>query len=137
MNTRINLLGFYVFLLTTAVFLHRSLKASESDENPSMPAIVQVYTPAETAQFKALATATLDNLSSGNKTDMITKLTDLETVWDDNENSLKPRSEPTWTAIDKTLDKAITSLRSSKYDEKKGATALKLMQDELDQATKK
>jgi len=96
----------------------------------------QVYTPSETAEFKTLATATLDALNAGKKEEMVTKLTDLETAWDAKESDLKPKDEATWTIIDKTLDKGISSLRSSKYKPEKGKAALESLISELTAATK-
>jgi len=103
---------------------------------PAGDAPSQVYTSTETSEFIALATATLDALNAGQKEEMVTKLTDLETVWDDKESVLKPKDEATWTIIDKTLDKGISSLRSSKYKPEKGKVALEGLISELKAATK-
>ena len=110
--------------------------------SPNLPAKMeegspaQVYTTAETAEFKTLATDTLNALAAGKKDAMVTKLTDLETAWDAKEDVLKPKDEGTWTLIDKTLDKGISSLRSSKYNPEKGREALVRMLSELTAATK-
>ena len=95
-----------------------------------------VYTPKETENFKTLAKATLEALDAGQKDEMVAKLTDLETAWDDQEDNLKPRDLATWTLLDKTLDKAISSLRSSHVDLVKGKKALNDLLKKLDQATK-
>ena len=95
-----------------------------------------VYTAKETENFKALAKATLEALDAGQKDEMVAKLTDLETAWDDQEDNLKPRDLATWTLLDKTLDKAISSLRSSHVNLAKGKKALKDLLKKLDQATK-
>jgi hypothetical protein len=67
---------------------------------------------------------------------MVAKLTDLETAWDEKENALKPRDEKRWTTIDKTLDKAISALRGSKYNGAKGKAALELLIKEIAESTK-
>jgi len=67
---------------------------------------------------------------------MVAKITDLETAWDDNEKKLRPKDEATWTLLDKTLDKAISALRSSRTDLKKGNAALEDLLKMLGQATK-
>ena len=125
-----------LFLLTPGVSAPVFAKADKGEETTESATVSKVYTSSETAPFKDLAQATLKALSAGNKEEMVTKLTDLETAWDDQEKSLKPRDEATWTTIDKTLDKAISALRSSKYNEKKGEKALQSLQGLLDQATK-
>ena len=98
--------------------------------------ISPVYTADEVSNFKALAQATIDALDQNNSTVMVAKLTDLETAWDDNEKTLKPKDPGTWTVLDKTLDKAISSLRSSKVSLPKGKAALQDLLKMFDQATR-
>ena len=94
------------------------------------------YSASELANFKTLAEATLQALDTPGNTGMVAKLTDLETAWDDQEKVLKPKDPDTWTVLDKTLDKAISALRSSKTDIPKGKAALLELLKEFDQATK-
>jgi hypothetical protein len=75
-------------------------------------------------------------LDAANETEMVAKLTDLETAWDDQEKTLRPKSEATWTSLDKTLDKAISALRSSHKNLKKGKAALENLAKNLELATK-
>jgi hypothetical protein len=79
---------------------------------------------------------TIAALDAGKNTEMVAKLTDLETAWDAKEDALKPKDEATWTLLDKTLDKAISALRSSKTNFPAGKAALKDLSDKLDEATK-
>ena len=102
--------------------------------HPAAPA--PVYTAAETKEFKVLAKSTLDALAAGKQAEMVAKLTDLETAWDDREKVLRPKSEATWTLLDKTLDKGISALRSSHVNLPKGKEALEDLLKKLDQATK-
>ena len=83
-----------------------------------------VYTVQDTVEFKTLTEAILAALAAGEKEEMIAKLTDLETAWDAREDILKPKDAVTWALLDKTLDKAISSLHRSKIDLPKGKTAL-------------
>ncbi len=96
----------------------------------------RVYSSAETAEFKTLAKATIEALASGKQSEMVAKLTDLETAWDGKETVLRPRDEATWTLLDKTLDKAISALRSSHTDLSKGNAALSDLLKLFDKATK-
>ena len=98
--------------------------------------IGRIYSSAEIAEFKTLAKATVEALASGKQSEMVAKLTDLETAWDDKETVLRPRDEATWTLLDKTLDKAISDLRSSHTDLSKGNAALSDLLKLFDQATK-
>ena len=100
------------------------------------PKVKQVYSAAETKDFKALANATIAAIDAKDEKGMVAKITDLETAWDAKEDTLKPKDPDTWTAIDKTLDKGISALRSSKTDIPKGKAALQQLVQMLDAATK-
>ena len=95
-----------------------------------------VYTADEVRPFKQLARETAAALDAGKEKEMTAKITDLETAWDDKETTLKPKDEATWTALDKTLDKAISAIRSSRTDLKKGKAALEELIGLLGEATK-
>ena len=114
----------------TGLFVESTLAADKK------AGVAVVYTAKETAEFKALAKATLDALNAGKNMEVVEKLTDLETAWDAKESVLKPKNEKTWVLIDKTLDLAISALRSTKKDPAKGKTALEELLKKLDQATK-
>ena len=128
-------------LLLATLFSAVSLVAVNSKADEPKPAAeaaapALVYTTVETKEFKALAKATLEALAAGKPTEMVAKLTDLETAWDDQEKILRPRNEATWTLLDKTLDKAISALRSSHVNLPKGKAALENLLKKLDYATK-
>ena len=114
------------------------LPKDSSGRAPAPPGQAQApaYRAAELAKFKALAEATIQSLDAGATTGMVAKLTDLETDWDEQEAALKPKDPATWTRLDKTLDRAISALRSSKTDLPKGRAALEELIKSLDQATK-
>jgi len=118
--------------------LSPAIRAEDAKPAPAAPAaaITPIYTQKETAEFTTLAKATLEALAAGKKEAMVAKLTDLETAWDEKENTLKPRDEKRWTTIDKTLDKAISALRGSKYNVAKGKAALELLIKEIAESTK-
>ncbi len=113
---------------------HDSAAQEEKTSELSIPAAV--YSTKETATFIALTKETLDALAAGKSTEMVAKLTDLETAWDDDEEMLQPRDTATWTLLDKTLDKAISALRSSRINIPKGKAALNELLRMLQQATK-
>jgi hypothetical protein len=136
-NNRIVINSLCLVTLFGAMFLW-SAKAQEDASKPDVKAkaLAPIYTAAETKEFKALAKATLDALAAGKQTEVVAKLTDLETAWDDQEKVLRPKDEATWTSLDKTLDKAISALRSSHVNLDKGKAALESLLKKLDQATK-
>ncbi len=121
-------------LFTACICLANLFTSSLSAADKS--AVSAVYTAKETAEFKTLTKATLEALAAGKSTEVVEKLTDLETAWDAKEAVLRKKNEKTWVAIDKTLDQAISALRSSKKDPAKGKAALEDLGKKLDQATK-
>jgi hypothetical protein len=133
-NTTAILSGWMAAAIFAAFSLDSTCGGAEPKKETAPP--IAVYTAKETAEFKALAKETIAALDAGKNTEMIAKLTDLETVWDEKEESLKPKDPATWTLIDKTLDKAISALRSSKTDFPKGKVALEGLVKSLQQATK-
>ncbi len=114
-------------------FVSRAEDAKAAVETNSISAI---YTAAETAEFVKLTKATLAALAATKETDMVAKLTDLETAWDDQEKTLRPKNEAIWTSLDKTLDKGISALRSSHKNLAKGKAALEELLKNLELATK-
>jgi len=125
-----------LIVLTGLMPLALGLTAPACSAAESGSALIKIYTSAETAEFTSLAKETLAALAAGKSSEVVTKLTDLETAWDDKEKILRPKDDGTWTLIDKTLDKAISALRSSRKDLKKGQTALEDFLMRLDQTTK-
>ena len=125
--------------LLAAVLVLFSFSAEAKSKHKSKDAagaIVPTFAAGEITPFKTLAQATLDALNAGKSTETIAKLTDLETAWDDQETALRPKSETVWVALDKSLDKAISSIRSSHPNLAGGKTALEDLIKKYDQATK-
>ena len=125
-----------LYLCLAALLTPLAGTIGRAEDKPAVAVRAAVYTAEETAEFKKLAKATIEALAAGKKEALIAKLTDLESAWDDKEDKLKPKDATTWTLLDKTLDKAISSLRSSKTDLPKGKAALENLLKKLGQATK-
>jgi hypothetical protein len=126
----VSLAGWFTPVMLIPVMAQSTNKTVEA----AVPA--PIYTATETTNFIALASATLKALEVGKTNEVVAKLTDLETAWDDKEEKLKPRDEKIWTRLDKTLDKAISALRSSHTNPEKGKAALEDLLKQLNQATK-
>jgi hypothetical protein len=122
-------------LFFSSIFLS-PIHAEQKNITSSYEVVIPIYTSQETQSFKDLAQATLDSLAAGKKEEMVAKLTDLETAWDEQEKNLRPRNEKIWTILDKTLDKAISALRGSKYNPEKGKANLNTLLQDLAKATK-
>jgi hypothetical protein len=61
-----------------------------------------------------------------------TRITDLETAWDDAEDKLRPLDQAQWGAVDGKIDTALKSLRAATPDAAKAAAALTALQTALD-----
>lgn len=102
----------------------------------SSAAMAKIYTKEQTGPLITLANATLAAVAADKKADMEIKITELESAWDAQDKVLKLINLDQWTVIDKTLDKAISSLRGSKFDAKKGKDALDSLVKMLTDSTK-
>ena len=68
------------------------------------------------SQFRTITQDTRDLLDRGDQSGATTRVTDLETAWDDAEARLKPRDPAAWTAIDGKIDTVLRELRSTSPD---------------------
>ena len=136
MKNKIIINGLLAAALVLFSFSAEAKSKHKSKDAASTAAITAVFAASEIAPFKTLAQATLDALNASKQTEMIAKLTDLETAWDDQESTLRPKNETVWVALDKSLDKVISSVRSSHPNLVTGKTALEDLIKRYDQATK-
>jgi uncharacterized membrane-anchored protein len=63
--------------------------------------------------FRVITQDTLNMLNRGDQSGATTRITDLETAWDDGQARLKPRDTAAWTRIDGKIDKVLRELRSA------------------------
>lgn len=75
--------------------------------------------------LKLIATDTMGIASKGNLALAEKRITDFETLWDKDEEAMRPLNEAAWGNIDDAADTAIHSLRSEKPDAPEVASALK------------
>ncbi|SDI18836.1 protein translocase subunit SecF [Pseudomonas panipatensis] len=66
--------------------------------------------------FRRIGSDTLALVASGDLSAARKRITDLETAWDQAEETLKPRNPEDWTSLDKSIDRALAQLRSGKPD---------------------
>jgi len=85
------------------------------------------FPAADVTSFRTIAQDTLDKLTAGDQAGATARIADLETAWDDDEASLKPKDGTAWTYLDGEIDQVLTSLRDPNPDpatEKQALTAL-------------
>jgi uncharacterized membrane-anchored protein len=65
------------------------------------------------SEFIVITQDTLDLLTAGKQADATTRITDLETAWDNAQATLKRRNPDAWTAVDDKIDAVLRELRST------------------------
>jgi hypothetical protein len=65
------------------------------------------------SQFIVITQDTLDKLTAGKQADATTRITDLESAWDNAQATLKRRNPDAWTAVDDKIDPVLRELRST------------------------
>jgi uncharacterized membrane-anchored protein len=63
--------------------------------------------------FIVITQDTLDLLTAGKQADATTRITDLESAWDNAQATLKRRNPDEWTAVDDKIDAVLRELRST------------------------
>jgi len=77
------------------------------------PAPVKVSPLGDMTSFTAITRDTLDMLIAGKQADATTRITDLESAWDNAQATLKRRNGAEWTAVDDKIDIVLRELRST------------------------
>lgn len=82
--------------------------------------------------FRDITQDTLNLLNSGDQSGATSRITDLETAWDNAEARLKPKSKPVWTAIDSKIDTVLRELRATSPNPTSEKAALTTLLGALD-----
>ncbi|MFG2474715.1 hypothetical protein [Streptomyces fagopyri] len=131
------MLGYYAVLaVATAALLvwahHQPHAAVASEDDTPAPVTAHLtpkqatspFPPAEIAKFRTIATDTLAKLDAGNQSAAATRVTDLETAWDDGQSTLEPKSGQSWHFLDSEIDQVLTALRAPSPDKATEVKAL-------------
>lgn len=76
------------------------------------------------SQFRGITQDTLGLVNSGEQAGATSRITDLETAWDNAQARLKAKDKSTWTEIDGKIDTVLTELRASRPDPAREKAAL-------------
>ncbi len=82
--------------------------------------------------FKTIVTDVQAIAAKGDLPGAATRITDLETAWDDGEDKLRPLDEAQWGGVDGKIDAALKALRAATPDAVKVTDALAALQTALD-----
>ena len=122
------------FLRTSA--LQADVSASAAVSAPHAPVSggsqqVAASPLGDLSEFRTITQDTLLLLNAGNQDGATTRVTDLETAWDNAEAHLKPRSRATWTEIDGKIDTVLRELRATSPTPDREKNALSTLLDAL------
>ena len=110
------------FLLPSHAGSHAQPVASPASAN----AAVQSHPLGDLTPFVKIAGDTLQLVKLGKMEEARSRITDLESAWDQAEERLQPMSPESWASVDKSIDRALAQLRSGKPDPGACIDALKV-----------
>jgi uncharacterized membrane-anchored protein len=122
--------GYFVVVAvaTTALLVSAAGRPHTTIDDEEQSAMSPVATPlsptqatshfpaAETTKFRTIAQDTLSKVAAGDQAAATSRITDLETAWDDDEATLRPMDEPAWRALDNQIDSVLKAVRARQPD---------------------
>ena len=87
--------------------------------------------------YEKITRDTLKLVEKGDFKAAKSRITDLETAWDKAEERMRPMSPDDWTAVDKSIDRALAKVRSGQPDQKECVTALTALISKLSSLNKR
>lgn len=97
-------------------------QAAQADTGPSL---------GDMSSFATITTDVQRIADTGDLAAAQTRITDLETAWDDQEKTLRPVNTMSWSNVDVAIDDALTALRASAPDQNTVDAALASVQNAL------
>lgn len=82
------------------------------------------FPPANISTYRTIVQDTLTLVQAGNSAEAATRITDLETAWDQDQPTLEPLDGTGWAVLDGQIDKALRAVRASSPDPSAQTTAL-------------
>ncbi len=104
---------------------HSTAAASENESGDSSSATATLapgqsatakFPPAEVTKFHTITQDTLTKVQAGDQQGAKARITDLETAWDDDQNTLEPLDQTAWTLLDGQIDQILTAVRAGQPD---------------------
>ncbi|MBY8862257.1 hypothetical protein K7711_37695 [Nocardia sp. CA2R105] len=98
--------------------------AAGDDETAATPSTATVasgpvtahFPPADIANYRTITRDTLTKVQAGQQADAKTRIKDLETAWDKDQDTLQPMDESAWDTLDHQIDAALHAVRATTPD---------------------
>ena len=74
------------------------------------------FPAADVAKFRTIAADSLTKVQAGDQSAATARIKDLETAWDDDQPTLQPMDDASWTVLDGQIDSVLKALRASNPD---------------------
>jgi uncharacterized membrane-anchored protein len=78
--------------------------------------VASEFPASSVAGYRAIAKDTLQLVDSGDQSGAAGRVTDLETAWDHDQDSLQPKDCRAWTYVDQQIDPVLSAVRASNPD---------------------
>jgi preprotein translocase SecF subunit len=108
------------------------MPAQATSGQPAISASTAASALGNLSVFRKITLDTAQLVQNGDMKAARVRITELETAWDQAEETLQPKSPSDWTSIDKSIDRALSRLRSGTPDPAACAEALKTLLAKLD-----
>ncbi|MFD0078625.1 hypothetical protein ACFVIY_40255 [Streptomyces sp. NPDC127166] len=131
------MLAYYAVVAVAAAALlvwahHQPHAAATGEEDTSASVTTHItpqeatspFPPAEIAKFRTITADTLAKVNSDDQQAANSRVTDLETAWDDDQSALEPKSEKAWSFLDGEIDQVLEALRAPHPDKATEVNAL-------------
>ncbi len=124
------MLGYFVIVAVVAGSLlvwassqpHSSAVTDEETGAGPVPAevtpgqVTAKFPAAEIAKFRTITQDTLSKVQAGNQSGAKARIKDLETAWDQDQDTLEPLDKSAWAVLDGRIDGALKAVRASTPD---------------------
>ncbi|MFB0631516.1 hypothetical protein [Streptomyces sp. AB3(2024)] len=130
------MLAYYAVVAVAATALlawanHQPHAAASEEDTPAPVAghinsqeATSPFPPADIAKFRTITADTLAKVNSGDQRAATSRVTDLETAWDEDQSTLEPKSEKAWGFLDGEIDQVLKAVRAPHPDKATEADAL-------------
>jgi hypothetical protein len=94
------------------------------DQGQATQHVAQNFPADSVDNYRTITQDTLDLVGSGDESGAKSRITDLESAWDDDQATLQPMDCQAWTFVDQQIDPALSAVRDSSPDQAREAKAL-------------